>query len=51
MPLNLKADPILSCFPAALDEIYGDRLERVILPNALLLVPTLLFPRSFIRKE
>ena len=31
MLLNPKADPILSRFRAALDEIYGDRLERVIL--------------------
>ena len=31
MPLNPKADPILRRFRAALDEIYGDRLERVIL--------------------
>jgi predicted nucleotidyltransferase len=31
MPLNPKADPILSRFRAKLDEIYGDRLERVVL--------------------
>jgi predicted nucleotidyltransferase len=31
MPPNPKADPILSRFRAALDEIYGTRLERVIL--------------------
>jgi uncharacterized protein len=31
MPLNPKADLILSRVRAALDEIYGDRLERVIL--------------------
>jgi len=31
MPSNPTADPILSRFRAALDEIYGDRLERVVL--------------------
>jgi predicted nucleotidyltransferase len=31
MPPNPKADPILSRFRAALDQIYGDRLERVVL--------------------
>jgi uncharacterized protein len=31
MPPNPKADPILSRFRAALGEIYGDRLERVVL--------------------
>ena len=31
MPLNPEIDPILSRFRAALDEIYGARLERVIL--------------------
>jgi predicted nucleotidyltransferase len=31
MPPNAKADPILSRFRAALDQIYGDRLERVVL--------------------
>ena len=31
MRLNPKADPILSALRAALDEIYGDRLERVVL--------------------
>jgi len=31
MSPNPKADPILSSFRAALDQIYGDRLERVVL--------------------
>jgi predicted nucleotidyltransferase len=31
VPRNPKADPILSRFRAALDKIYGDRLERVVL--------------------
>ena len=31
MPPAFAADPILKRFRAALDEIYGDRLERVVL--------------------
>ncbi len=31
MPAALAIDPILKRFRAALDEIYGDRLERVVL--------------------
>ena len=31
MPPALATDPILKRFRAALDEIYGDRLERVVL--------------------
>ena len=31
MPPNPKSDPILSRLRAVLDQIYGDRLERVIL--------------------
>jgi predicted nucleotidyltransferase len=31
MPPNPKADPILSRLRTALDETYGDRLERVVL--------------------
>ena len=31
MPPTLAADPILKRFRATLDEIYGDRLERVVL--------------------
>src|ERR687890_2521599 len=31
MPPPLAADPILKRFRATLDEIYGDRLERVVL--------------------
>src|SRR3954470_15397734 len=31
MPPALATDPILKGFRAALDEIYGDRLERVVL--------------------
>ena len=31
MPANPKPDPILSRLRAALDDIYGDRLERVVL--------------------
>jgi predicted nucleotidyltransferase len=31
MPPALAADPILKRFRAALDEIYGDRIERVVL--------------------
>src|SRR3954451_14925884 len=31
MPPALAADPILKRFRATLDEIYGDRLERVVL--------------------
>lgn len=31
MSLALAADPILKRFRAALDEIYGDRIERVVL--------------------
>jgi predicted nucleotidyltransferase len=31
MPPTTAADPILKRFRAALDEIYGDRLERVVL--------------------
>jgi predicted nucleotidyltransferase len=31
MGANAKQDPVLSRFRAALDEMYGDRLERVVL--------------------
>jgi len=31
MPLDPKADPILSRLRAALDDVYGSRLERVVL--------------------
>jgi predicted nucleotidyltransferase len=31
MPPNREIDPVLSRFRAALDEIYGTRLERVVL--------------------
>src|SRR5215471_7775829 len=31
MPPAIAADPILKRFRAALDEIYGDRIERVVL--------------------
>ena len=31
MPPALATDPILKRFRAALDEMYGDRLERVVL--------------------
>ena len=35
MPPALAADPILKRFRATLDEIYGDRLERVVLFGSL----------------
>ena len=35
MPANPKPDPILSRLRAALDDIYGDRLERVVLYGSL----------------
>lgn len=31
MTINPKLDPVLSRFRAGLDQIYGDRLERVVL--------------------
>jgi predicted nucleotidyltransferase len=31
MAVKLKEDPVLSRFRAALDEMYGDRIERVVL--------------------
>ncbi|HWB52048.1 MAG TPA: nucleotidyltransferase domain-containing protein [Stellaceae bacterium] len=31
MPAAVLDDPILRCFRAALDELYGDRIERVVL--------------------
>jgi len=31
MPPNPKDDPVLMRFRAALDEIYGPRIERVVL--------------------
>jgi len=31
MAVSLTSDPVLSRFRAALDEIYGDRIERVVL--------------------
>ena len=31
MAVNSTSDPVLSRFRAALDEIYGDRIERVVL--------------------
>ena len=31
MPANPLADPVLRRFRAALDEIYGERIERVVL--------------------
>lgn len=31
MPPTIAADPVLKRFRAALDEIYGERLERVVL--------------------
>ena len=31
MPVNSTSDPVLSRFRAALDEIYGDQIERVVL--------------------
>ena len=31
MAVNLKHDPILSRFRVALDEMYGDRIARVVL--------------------
>ncbi|MGH7097221.1 MAG: nucleotidyltransferase domain-containing protein [Stellaceae bacterium] len=31
MPTNLKDEPVLARFRAALDDIYGPRIERVVL--------------------
>ena len=31
MPIDPKADPVLARFRSAVDAIYGDRLERVVL--------------------
>ncbi|MBV8452617.1 MAG: nucleotidyltransferase domain-containing protein, partial [Deltaproteobacteria bacterium] len=31
MPGNPQDDPVLKCFRAAVTEIYGDRVERVVL--------------------
>jgi hypothetical protein len=31
MSATLIKDPVLACFRQALDDLYGDRLERVVL--------------------